>query len=140
MADTGFNWDAAWSAVTKSGGGDWTTLAVADNGNAGSTAISLDGKAAVEISWSLVEDNTGAIDGVVTIYILGDCDGTNYEEMTPGNPFRFTVTPVQNDTVWGRCRLLGSDFSSFKVWMLNEGGQELSTTFKYRYATIPAAS
>jgi hypothetical protein len=26
MADTGYNW-GSWTAVTKSGGGDWTTLA-----------------------------------------------------------------------------------------------------------------
>ncbi len=140
MADSGINWDAAWTPLTKSGGGDWTALDVADNANAGSTAISMDGKACVEIGYSLVEDNTGAIDGDVTIYVLGDCDGSNYQEMTPGNPYSFKIRPVQNDTVWDRFRLQGLDWSSFKIWVLNESGQTLATTFQLRFGTIPPAS
>ena len=139
MADTGYNWDAAWSAM-QIAAGDWTANAIADNATETGDAFSLDGKAAAVISIAAVEDNTGAIDGVCTVYILGDVDGTNYEETTIGNPFLFTFTPVQNDTVYTRFRLLGSDFSNIKIAVLNEGGQELALTIKYRYATIPVAS
>lgn len=139
MADTGYNWDAAWTALAKSGGGDWTALDIANAGNAGSAAISQDVKAATEVGIDLYEDNTGAISGAVTVYILGDVDGTNYEEMT-FCPFQFAVTPIQNDHYYFRFRLLGCDYSSFKVWLLNSSGQTLTTTVKYRQATIPVAS
>jgi len=139
MANTGYDW-GAWAAVTKSGTGDWTALAISDNGNAGSTAIDLDKKAACEVGFSLVEDNTGAIDGVVTAYVLGSIDGTNYEEMTPGQPWSFTVTPVINDTVNMRFNVDPAKYGDFKFWLLNEGGQTLATTVKYRTADIPVAS
>lgn len=142
MGDTGYNWDAAWTAWVQPGeGGDWTANALADNATETTgTAVSLDGIAAMEISIAAVEDNTGAIDGVVTVFVLGDVDGTNYEETTIGNPFSFTFTPVQNDTVYIRFRILGSDFSNVKLAILNEGGQEIAITAKYRQATIPVAS
>jgi hypothetical protein len=146
MADSGYNWSDSWTFLTKSGGGDWSALAVADDGNAGSTAISMDGYAAVDIAFDLYEDNTGAINGNVTIAVLADADGTNYEDVPGlagaqvGGPMKFQVLPVQNDHVYGHFRLLGSDWSSFKIWILNEGGQELATSFRYKYATIPVAS
>lgn len=141
MSDTGYNWDAAWTAWKGSGGGDWTADALADNATeTGNTAVSLDGKAAMETSIAAAEDNTGAIDGVCTVFVLGDIDGTNFEETDKGNPFRFAFTPVQNDTVYIRLRLLGSDFSKIKLALFNESGQEIAITAKYRFATIPVAS
>ena len=146
MADTGYNW-GAWAAVAKSAGGDWTDLAVDDNADAGSGAISLDGVAAINFGLSFVEDNTGAINGVVTIAILRDVDGSNYEDVPGlagaqvGSPYKFQITPVQNDTVYIAFALDASQFgSSIKLWVLNEGGQQLVTTVKYQTATIPLAS
>ena len=69
MGNTGIVW-SDWAAVQKSGGGDWTGLDVADNGNAGSAAIAFGTKVAIKVGYSFVEDNTGAIDGDVTIWIL----------------------------------------------------------------------
>lgn len=139
MANTGYDWDTSWTAVTKSGTGDWTNLDIANSANAGSAAISQDIKAATEVGVDLYEDNTGAISGVVTVFLLGDVDGTNYEAIT-GCPYSFTVTPIQNTHYYFRFRVLGSDFSSFKVWIANACGQTLTTTVKYKQATIPAAS
>lgn len=146
MAETGYNW-GAWAAVTKSGGGDWTSLDIADDANAGSGAISLDGLAAVNFGVALAEDNTGAINGLVTVAILRDVDGTNYEDVPGlagtqvGSPYKFQVTPVQNDTVYFAFAIDPAQFgSSIKIWLLNEGGQTLTTTVKYQTATIPAAS
>ena len=146
MADTGYNW-GAWAAVAKSAGGDWTDLAVDDNADAGSGAISLDGVAAINFGLSFDEDDTGAINGVVTIAILRDVDGTHYETKPGlagdqvGSPFKFTVTPVQDNTVYIAFALDASQFgSSIKLWVLNEGGQQLVTTVKYQTATIPLAS
>ena len=146
MSDTGANW-GSWTAATKSGGGDWTDLDIADDGNAGSTAISLDGVAAINFGIALVEDNTGAINGNVTVAILRDADGTNYEDVPGlagaqvGSPYKFQITPVQNDTVYVAFALDAFQFGgSIKIWLLNEGGQTLTTTVKYQTATVPVAS
>lgn len=141
MADTGYNWDAAWSFVKDSGFGDWDSDAIADAGNRTSnTAISLDGYAACIIGVSLVEDNTGAIDGVVTIYVLGH-SGDGYEEIGGvGSPFAFTVTPVQNDTVNLQFAIDARYYDDFLIAIENESGQELVTTVQYKRATIPVAS
>jgi hypothetical protein len=146
MADTGYNW-GDWAFVQKSGTGDWDGLAIADDGNAGSAAIALDGKAACIISVQIVEDNTGAVvANSVTIAILGDTDGTNYEDIPGladaqvGRPMKFKVTPVQNDTVFLSFNVDPKYYDNFKVWILNESGQELVTDVRIKTATIPAAS
>jgi hypothetical protein len=137
-ADTGYSW-GAWAAMQKSAG-DWTSDAIADNGTETGDATALDGKAACIVSIAAVEDNTGAIDGVCTVYILGDTDGTNYEETTIGSPYSFTFTPVQNDTVYIAFNVDPKHYDDFKIAIKNEGGQEIAFTVKYKTATIPVAS
>ncbi len=147
MADTGIKW-AAYAAVAKSGGGDWTNLAVADDANAGSGAIDLTGPyAAVQFGIALTEDNTGAINGDVTVAILRDADGGNYEDVPGlagaqvGAPYKFTIRPVQNDTVYSAFAIDPAQFGkSIKLWIVNESGQELATTVKMQTATVPVAS
>ena len=145
MADSGFNWDAAWSFVQLSAG-NWDDDAVADNAIQVGDAVDMDVLAAMDLSIELIEDNTGAINGVVTVYVLGDIDGTNYE--APGSagvktidtPRSWEVTPVQNNTVNVRFSILGSEYSKFKIAILNESGQELATSVRKKAATIPPAS
>jgi len=139
MADTGYNWDAAWAAVQKSAA-DWTADDLTDTSTEVSDAISLDGYAVMEFSITVVEDNTGAIDGNVIVTLLGDCDGANYEEVDQGNPYEFEFLPKQNDTVRVRFRVLGCDYSSLKISIENDAGQTLSVTVKQRGAKIPLAS
>jgi len=138
MAETGFNWGAY--AAMQIGSSDWTADAVADNATDTGDATSLDGKAASGVSLTLVEDNTGAIDGVMTVFVLGDIDGTNFEETTNSGAWSFTITPVQNDTVYKRFSIDPSAYGSFKLALFNESGQEIAATVKYRTATIPKAS
>ena len=139
MADTGYNW-GAWAFVQDNVPSDWNADALADNATEISgTAISLDGKAACIIGIGLHEDNTGAIDGVVTVYVLGDTD-VAYEETTIGSPWAFTITPVQNDTVYKQFAIDPKYYDNFKIAVLNEAGQELAVTVKYKTATIPVAS
>ena len=137
MADTGYNW-GAWGFVQK-GAGNWSADALADNGTETGDAIALDGKAACIIGIGLVEDNTGAIDGVVTVYVLGETD-VAYEETTIGSPWSFTITPVQADTVYKQFAIDPKYYDNFKIAVLNEGGQELAVTVKYKTATIPVAT
>jgi len=134
----------AWGYVQKSAS-DWNDDALADAGTETSDAIDLDNKVAASIGVKLVEDNTGAIDGVVTVYILqatGDDGGgtEEYEETDVGSPLAFTITPVQNDTVKKRFSVDPAHYGKCKVAVFNDAGQELAVTVEYRTAEIPAAS
>lgn len=139
MAATGHDW-GAWAAVQDADPSDWTDEVLADNATEVSgAAISLDKKSACIIGIGLAEDNTGVIDGVVTIYILGET-GIAYEETTVGNPFSFTITPVQNDVIYTQFSVDPRDYDNFKLAIKNESGQELAVTAKYKTADVPVAS
>lgn len=138
MANTGYTW-SAYSAVQKSAG-DWTSDALADAATETGDSTSIDGKAAAVVSITAVEDNTGAIDGDITVYILGDVDGTNFEEPTIGNPYAVAFTPVQNDTVRILVPVDPRVYKNFKVAVFNDGGQEVAITVKIATADIPVAS
>jgi len=139
-ADTGYNW-GDWGYVADSNAASWDDKGIADNETETSgTAIDLDGKAACMFSIQAVEDNTGAIDGVCTVYILRDTDGTNYENTTTGSPYSFTITPTQNATVYWAFAISASKFDKVKFAIKNESGQILVLDIRYKTATIPAAS
>jgi len=134
----GYDW-GAWGYVQKSAA-DWNDDALADAGTETSDAIDLDNKVAASIGVKLVEDNTGAIDGVVTVYILqatGDDGGgtEEYEETDVGAPLAFTITPVQNDTVRKAFSVNPAMFQKCKVAIENQGGQEVAVTVEYKTAT-----
>ena len=140
MAATGYDW-AAWAFAKDGAGGDWDADALADDAVLTSnTSISLDTKAACEVGIALYENNTGAINGVVTVFVLGSGGGIADEETTIGTPFSFTITPVQNDTVYKRFSVDPSCYGDFKIAVFNESGQELAVSVKYRTATVPVAS
>ena len=140
MAETGYNW-SAWAFAKDGAGGDWDADALADAATLTSnTPIDLDVIAACEVAIALAEDNTGAINGVVTVYILGDGAGLAYEETTIGSPRSFTITPVQNDTVYKRFNVDPGSYGTFRIAVENQSGQELAVSVKYRTATVPAAS
>lgn len=139
MANTGYK-RAGWSAMQK-GAADWTSDALANGAEETGDALSLDQKAACEIGIDLYEDNTGAISGNVTIYVLGTADGTNYEESAHVPSISFEVTPVQNDHVYFRFGDIDpKSFSSIKISVDNNSGQELAVTVKYNLGDVPAAS
>lgn len=139
MADTGFNW-GTWAFVQDADPSDWDAEALADSAaEISGTAISLDGKASCIIGVGLAEDNTGAIDGDVTVFVLGETD-VAYEETTIGSPFQFQITPVQNDTVYKQFSISPQNYDNFKIAVFNGAGQELAVTVKYKTATIPVAS
>lgn len=103
-------------------------------------STSIDDKAAAVVSVTATEDGTGAIDGDVTVYILGDIDGTNFEETTIGNSFAIAFTPVQSDTVRILVPVDPRIYKNFKVAIENQSGQELDITVKIATANIPVAS
>jgi hypothetical protein len=138
MSNTGLSW-SAYSAVQKSAG-PWTSDALADAATETGDATSIDGKAKCVVSVTAVEDNTGAIDGVCTVYILGDVDGTNYEEPGVGNPYQMSFTPVQNDTVRILVPVPPEIYKNFKVAVENQCGQEVAISVKIQTADIALAS
>jgi len=147
MANTGYKW-GSWAFVQKTGAaGDWDDVAINDDAGQLSDALSLDQKAGFQLGITAVEDNTGAINGLCTVAVLTTPDGTNWEDppglagAQVGAPYKFSFAPVQNDIVY-----LSPVFDSKwfgpdpKIYILNEGGQQLVTDVKYRTVDIPAAS
>ena len=140
MANTGYDW-GEWAFATDGAGGDWDADVMSDAGSLTSnTSISLNTIAACEVGFALAEDDTGAIDGVVTVYVLGSGGGIGDEEIGIGSPWSFTITPVQDDVVYKRFDVDPAAYGDFKVAVANESGQTLAVSVKYRTATIPVAS
>jgi len=145
MANTGHDWGSF--AFVQIGAGNWSATALADDGTATSDAITVDKKSAIIIGMAFVEDNTGAVvANSVTIAVLGTFDDTTYEDAPGlagaqvGNPMKFTITPVQNDTVYIQFSIDPRDYHLFKICVVNESGQELAVSCKYKTADVPVAS
>lgn len=140
MGNSYYDWDTSWTAL-EDGSGAITARAVADNGVLVSNAVSLDTKAAMEVSVSVVEDNTGAVDGDFYVYVLRDVDGTNYQLLTSlavndGPAIGCIIDVVQNATRRKVFTVDAGEVSNCKIGMVNDSGQELAVTVKYRYAVL----
>lgn len=145
MANTGHDW-GAWAFVQLAGS-DWDADACADDATQTSDAITVDIKSAVIVGMAFYENNTGAVvANSVTVAILGDAGGIAYEDAPGlagaqvGNPMKFTITPVQNDTVYIQFSIDPRDYHLFKICVVNESGQELAVSCKYKQADVPVAS
>ena len=145
MAETGHNW-GAWAFVQESAS-NWDADALADDATDTSDAITVDTKSAIIIGMAFAEDNTGAVvANSVTVAILGTFDDITYEDAPGlagaqvGNPMKFKITPVQNDTVYIQFSVDPRDYNLFKICVVNESGQELAVSCKYKTATVPVAS
>ena len=145
MANTG-NDHGAWAFVQESSS-DWNADALADDATDTSDAITVDVKTAILVGMAFAEDNTGdVVANSVTVSILGDVGGIAYEDAPGlagaqvGNPMKFAVTPVRNDTVYLHFSIDPRDYHLFKICVVNESGQELAVSCKYKTADIPLAS
>jgi len=146
MANTGHDWGAF--AFVQLAAGNWDAIAQGDDDAADvSDAITVDTKSAIIIGYVITEDNTGAVvANSVTIAVLGTFNDTIFEDAPGlagaqvGNPFKFQVTPVQNDTVVGQFSIDPRDYNLLKIAALNESGQELDISFKIKNADVPVAS
>ncbi len=137
MANTGYTW-SSYSAVQKSAG-DWTTDAIADAATETGDPTSIDGKAAAVVSFTITA-TAGAIDGDVTVYILGDVDGTNYEDTSYSLPYSIAYRPVNGQTHRFTVPIDPRVYKNFKVAVFNDSGQIQTVTVKIATASIPAAS
>ena len=76
----------------------------------------------------------------MTVHILGDADGTNFEEPSVGTSYAISFTPVQNDTVRIIVPIDPRIYKNFKVAVENQSGQDLAISVKIAVADIPVAS
>lgn len=138
MGNSGYDW-AAYAFMQESAS-DWDGDLLADAATDTGDVVSLDVKAACEVSIKLVENDTGAIDGDVTVHVLRDVDGANFEDTVNSGAWAFNITPVQSDTVYKVFSIDPSQIGSFKLAVENESGQELAVSVKIRTADWPVAS
>jgi len=143
MPDTGFN-HGANTHLTYNSGTDIDDIAIADNGTLTSDAVDLDNKQGRVYALKTIEDNTGATDGNVTVYVLSsdfDPDSEGYESAVDDTPsVAAVIDQAQNKTHRRAFSVLGSQFPKHKIHVLNEAGQEIALTVNYVDITIPAAS
>ena len=144
MGSQYYDWDAAWTVVDYGGGTDWTSVAMADEGDLVSDAMSLDGKVAALVSVTAVEDNTGACNGNLYVYLCRDADGTNYEDFTADDDNDLpellgVIVPAQNKTRRGVFAISAELVDGFKIAIDNDSGQELAISVKIKYATLALA-
>ena len=147
MADTGFNWLTLTHFQVAAA--DVDSTAVADTAAITCDAVDLDGYAACEVSVTVVEDNTGAVNGDAYVSILRsdlDPDSEGYQVgPTTGPVYTDAVWSVAIDAVPSATRkvtfsISPAQVSKFKLHVLNDAGQTLDVTANYKLATIPAAS
>ena len=141
MADTGFNWDAAWTAEYDG------TLTTAGTVTDTSAAISMDNKAAIEVSIDADFSNHAKATGGLKVYILRDVNATDYEidPVTDSNsgPWGFEMPFSQNATIRKTIFLSGGQYSAFKIflhWANTTASSNVVVATKYRFATVPVAS
>ena len=82
----------------------------------------------------------GAVDGDVTIYILGDIDGTNFEDATYSNAYAITFRPVNAQTHRILVPVDPRVYKNFKVSLENQSGQTMTMSVRIATADIPLAS
>ena len=137
MADTGFNWDASWTvldaAIVLTQGGTTTDT---------SAAVSLDVKAACEVSIDVDYSNHAKATAGLTVYVLRDVNGTDYEAIADG-PWGFEMAFTQSGTNRKTFHVDPGIAGSFKIylnWGNTTGSSVATVATSYRTATIPLAS
>lgn len=145
MANTGHDW-ASFAFVQESGS-DWDADVLADDATDTSDVITVDKKSGIIVGMAFYEDNTGdVVANSVTVAILGTFNDTIFEDAPGlagaqvGNPMKFKITPVRNDTVYIQFSIDPRDYHLCKICVVNESGQELAVSCKYKTADVPVAS
>jgi len=145
MANTGHDWGSF--AFVQESSSDWDGDALADDATDTSDTITVDKKSGIIVGMAFAEDNTGAVvANSVTIAILGTFNDTLFEDAPGlagaqvGNPMKWKITPVQNDTVYTQFSIDPRDYHLCKICVVNESGQELAVSCKYKTADVPVAS
>ncbi len=137
MADTGYNWDAAWTVVDAA-----IVLTQGGTTEDTSAAISLDGKAACEVSIDADYSNHAKATGGLFIWILRQIDAAADEAEIDG-PWGFEMVFTQNATNRRTFNVDAGSASSFKIlldWDNSTASAAVTVATAVKYATIPIAS
>ena len=141
MANTGFDWSAAW--VGEFDGSLITGATIIDL----SGAIDLDGCASCEVSIAATYNNYPKATGGLFVYILRTVNGTDYEvpPSTDSNskPFGFEMEFSQDAYIRTVITISGADISKFQIllWWKNTTANSLvEVVTRYHKSSIPVAS
>lgn len=137
MADTGYNWDASWTAVDAA-------IALTQGGTIvdSSDALDLDGKAACLISIDTDYSNHAKATAGLSVYILREAGDGTYETVLDG-AWGFEMAFTQNGTNRRVFFLDASQYQKFKIhlaWGNTTGSAVATTKTDIKYATVPVAS
>lgn len=122
-----YDWDASWTAVD-------TDLAVSSGADDTSDALSLDAKAAAEVSVKAVYAAGSPTQGL-KVYLLRDTDGTTYEGEAD-LPWGFEMPYSGGGTYRRSFSVDPSRLGGFKILVTNDSGVQVTVTTKVRYAVI----
>lgn len=121
-----FDWDASWTAID-------TSLSISTGSTDTSDAISLDGKAAAEVSIECAYGATASTG--LKVYICRDVDGTNYEAAAD-LPFGVVLAYSTSTTYRRTITIDAGQVGSFKILLSNASGATVTVTTRIRYAVV----
>jgi len=134
MADTGYNFEDTWTtlqnAVVLTQGGTVEDI---------SSAVSMDGKAGIEIAVKAVYSNHAKATAGLMVYIERDANDA-YEDDADA-PFGWEMIFTQNGT--NRQTVFFGPASNLKVhlkWGNTTASSSVTVTTSYKRATVPVAS
>ena len=136
MSNTGYEWSAF--EATQESGTDWTAEALTDGNTDTSDVIDCSGKASIELGVQCIA--TGAVSGVLTIYILREVASSVFESTLSGNPYSFTFDPLASGSSVFGFFLSMAHYDRIKLALKNNAGTTLTNTVKHKFATVPVAS
>ncbi len=137
MADTGFNWDAAWTVVDAA-----IVLTQGGTINDSSITLDLDGKAACLISIDADYSDHAKATGGLFVYIFKETGSGDFEAEID-LPWGFEMPFVQNGVGRRTFALQASQFQKFKIhldWDNSTGSSVATVQTDIKYATVPVAS
>ena len=137
MADTGYNWDASWTAIDAA-------IALTQGGTTtdSSATIDLDGKAACLISIDTDYSDHAKATGGLSVFILRETGDGSFEAEADG-AWGFEMEFTQNGTNRKVFFLSAGQFQKFQLhldWDNSTGSSVATTRTDIKYATIPVAS
>ena len=134
MADTGYNWDASWTAIDAA-----IVLTQGGTTTDASATIDLDGKAACLISIDTDYSNHAKATAGLNIYITKETGDGSFESIADG-AWGFEMAFTQAGTNRRVFFLSAAQFQKFQLyqsWGNTTGSSVATTRTDIKYATIP---
>jgi hypothetical protein len=137
MADTGYNWDASWTAIDAA-----VVLTQGGTTTDNSATIDLDGKAACLISIDTDYSNHAKATGGLSVFIVRETGDGSFE-VEADNPWGFEMVFTQSGTNRKVFFLDAAQWQKFQIhldWDNSTASAVATTRTDIKYATIPVAS